>query len=123
MTQRQCQNKKASNPKQPAISRILVVAPVNTLQNWVDEYRRWCAPPTRRSNNVVLLTAGAAGTGKSTSSSVMRSALGERASVLQAWYLEGGICVIGYDLFRRLVVGSTASAKAPTPALGAGARR
>jgi hypothetical protein len=85
---------KESDPAQPAIYRVLVIAPVNTLQNWYDEYRRWCAPHTRRANNVVLLTANKSGAS---------SSVAERTSVLQGWHRDGGVCIVGYDLFRRLV--------------------
>lgn len=78
--------------QEPVIFRVLVVAPVSTLQNWVVEFRRWPARSVQSSLRVRLVASGGkAGVGAA-----------DRMLALKLWHTEGGVCVIGYDLFRRL---------------------
>jgi SNF2 family DNA or RNA helicase len=66
--------------------RILVLAPVNTLSNWFEEYRNWTPPELRGHTNVRLLV-----------SSVPEK---DRIKMLKAWYDEGGVLIMGYEMFR-----------------------
>jgi transcriptional regulator ATRX len=79
--------------RQPVIFRVLIVAPVNTLQNWANEFHRWTAKPLRNFTNVTLvMAAGPRGPVPP----------GERRSKIRSWFQQGGVCILGYDMFRRL---------------------
>ena len=74
----------------PLFFTVLVIAPVNTIQNWKDEYDKWTKgvgedvrPPVR------LITA--------TDSTPER-----RKKEIREWHENGGVLIMGYDMFRNL---------------------
>lgn len=75
--------------EKPFFSRILVVAPVNTIENWACEFKKWVPEKMRLDIPVHRLN----------SSSDMFS----RLNILDKWFDYGGVCIIGYDMFRTLV--------------------
>lgn len=104
-----------SLPVVPALKRIintvLIIAPVSTLQNWRLEYDKWVkeigkcsdlrwAPSKLKSilNVRVLEAQGAEEQPKKKADLINR-----RINMLASWQREGGVLVIGYELFGGLV--------------------
>lgn len=85
------QGKDPSPPKK-VLHRALVVAPKNTIQNWKLEFQKWTPPDILRMVNVDVIDAG---NGCDTAK--------ERVKKLTQWYKNGGIMILSYDLFRKLV--------------------
>lgn len=78
-----------TNTKITGVERILVVCPLSTVLNWVNEFRIWMKHVkkgtevevyeiSKYKNNVV------------------------RANQLMEWHNEGGVMVLGYDMYRNL---------------------
>uniref|UniRef100_F1KSK6 Helicase ARIP4 n=1 Tax=Ascaris suum TaxID=6253 RepID=F1KSK6_ASCSU len=75
---------------------ILIIVPVNTILNWYSEYDRWL--PDRLADDgtpVRPFTVFLLGDHIKTAE--------QRAQLLQRWHTEGGVLLIGYDMFRLLV--------------------
>nr|XP_026695558.1 transcriptional regulator ATRX isoform X2 [Ciona intestinalis] len=79
-----------------SIKTVLVVAPLNTLLNWMSEFDRW-APD---DEPLITYNLGAYATRK------------ERIKVLDKWKKTGGVMVLGYDMFRLLASGTRIRYKA-----------
>jgi SNF2 family DNA or RNA helicase len=79
-------------PKKQLIRTVLIVAPVNTLDNWLNEYKRWTPAELYGELNVtsVMSVVGE------------KAAWGPRLQVLRRWHEQGGVMVMGYDMYRRL---------------------
>ena len=75
-------------PIKKLFHKILILAPVNTVQNWFDEYNRWTPAELKSYTKVRLLTSAIK--------------IVDRMRVLRAWSTEGGILILGYELFRTL---------------------
>lgn len=74
---------------------VLIVVPINTIQNWANEFNRWCpvADPTleyTRPYHFYLLNDAS-------------KKFEQRTSIVQNWSTTGGVLVIGYEMFRLLV--------------------
>merc|ERR1711962_90250 len=80
--------------------RILCIVPINTIQNWQAEFNKWL-PANENSNN------------KRDSDDVPRTFqvyllndtlknLDQRAKVVLKWKENGGVLLMGYELFRLL---------------------
>ncbi|XP_065830063.1 helicase ARIP4-like isoform X2 [Oscarella lobularis] len=69
---------------------VLCVVPINTLQNWVEEYNRWL-PQTSRSFSVFVLNES-------------QRDLAARAEVIRQWHVRGGVLLIGYEMYRMLAL-------------------
>lgn len=73
---------------------VLIITPVNTLTNWVNEFNNWCPDEvykTRRNSyiNVTLLSAD-------------DTKMEDRVRKMKKWHQDGGVLVMGYDMFRNL---------------------
>ncbi|XP_066499675.1 helicase ARIP4-like isoform X2 [Hoplias malabaricus] len=80
---------------------VLAIVPVNTLQNWLAEFNMWVPPPealpldidpnyiTPRTFKVHILNDEH----KTTST---------RAKVVKDWYRDGGVLLMGYEMYRLL---------------------
>jgi hypothetical protein len=79
-------------PKKQLIRTVLIVAPVNTLDNWLNEYKRWTPAELYGELNVtsVMSMVGE------------KAAWGPRLQALRRWHEQGGVMVMGYDMYRRL---------------------
>ena len=85
----------------PLGSHVLVIVPINTIQNWLAEFNHWLpaeghdsslsesGPVTPRGFNVFLLN-----------DSVKN--LEQRSRVIDSWRAEGGVLLMGYELYRLL---------------------
>lgn len=78
-------------PNKRLLHRILVLSPVNTLRNWEKEFHHWTPSELMPLLNVKVLAAGA----QQSKHTILRT--------LQQWYRDGGVLIIGYEMFRNCV--------------------
>ncbi|XP_050718852.1 transcriptional regulator ATRX-like isoform X2 [Eriocheir sinensis] len=69
------------------VQRIMVCCPVNTIFNWLAEFKNWLKGRLMTFDVIELASA---------------KDLWGRAYRLDDWWKEGGICIIGYTMFRNL---------------------
>ncbi|XP_071550743.1 uncharacterized protein [Panulirus ornatus] len=69
------------------IQRVMVCCPVNTVYNWVSEFNNWLKGKMLPFDIIELVSA---------------KDLWGRAYRLDDWWREGGVCIMGYDMFRNL---------------------
>eukprot|EP00092_Neocalanus_flemingeri_P012205 GFUD01013160.1.p1 GENE.GFUD01013160.1~~GFUD01013160.1.p1 ORF type:complete len:1632 (+),score=611.75 GFUD01013160.1:173-4897(+) len=74
------------NRKVP-VSRVMVICPVNTVKNWQDEYDKWLTGDLEV--DVFEMS--------------MEKDNWARSDRMNQWYREGGVLIIGYEMFRNLV--------------------
>uniref|UniRef100_A0A0M3IYF2 Helicase ARIP4 n=1 Tax=Anisakis simplex TaxID=6269 RepID=A0A0M3IYF2_ANISI len=79
-----------------ASKTILIIVPINTILNWISEYDRWLPNKLDESGKPIrefsLLLLG----------DNVKTAE-QRMEVLEKWRSQGGVLLIGYDMFRLLV--------------------
>ncbi|CAG9533747.1 unnamed protein product [Cercopithifilaria johnstoni] len=75
--------------------KILIIVPVNTIQNWYSEFEKWLPKVTEAGENIRPFVVWLLGDAVKTNE--------QRAELLQNWHIEGGVLLIGYDMFRLLV--------------------
>ena len=68
--------------------RTLILCPASLIENWKEEFRTW-RPSGKNVGHVYEVTAAE-----------LRP---QRLARIRAWYQEGGILIIGFDLFRQLL--------------------
>ncbi|XP_035795970.1 transcriptional regulator ATRX homolog [Anopheles albimanus] len=78
-----------SNADETGIERILVVCPLSTVLNWVNEFRIWMKHVEKGSEVAVYEI------------SRYKNNI-TRANNLMEWHNEGGVMILGYDMFRNL---------------------
>ena len=65
---------------------VLVIVPINTIQNWASEYKHWLPHEPFKvhllSDNLKTIT--------------------QRSTVIINWKKEGGVLLMGYEMFRLL---------------------
>ncbi|CAG9788328.1 unnamed protein product [Diatraea saccharalis] len=71
------------------VNRVLVVCPLSTVLNWVNEFKMWL----KHSETDYEVDVYELSRYKQNS---------ERAFQLQQWLQHGGVCVLGYEMFRNL---------------------
>ncbi|KAL0829318.1 hypothetical protein ABMA28_004116 [Loxostege sticticalis] len=71
------------------VHRVLVVCPLSTVLNWVNEFRMWLKHSERDFDVDVYELS-------------RYKQNSERAFQLQQWFEHGGVCVLGYEMFRNL---------------------
>jgi len=84
-------------------NKVLCIVPINTIHNWVSEFNYWLpeqnksspisgkvACPVRRRHFPIHLLNDSL------------KSLPQRAAVIQAWQREGGVLLMGYELYRQL---------------------
>ncbi|CAF2309711.1 unnamed protein product [Rotaria sp. Silwood2] len=74
---------------------VLIVVPINTIQNWASEFNRWCPldDPNigyKRPFQLYVLNE-------------MSKKFDQRAKIVQNWSQTGGTLIIGYEMFRLMV--------------------
>uniref|UniRef100_T1IWW8 ATP-dependent helicase ATRX n=1 Tax=Strigamia maritima TaxID=126957 RepID=T1IWW8_STRMM len=77
-----------SNKKATKLKTCLVVCPLNTILNWYSEFDMWLEAEKLKLNVYEL-------------ASIKNN--WRRADTLQAWHEDGGVLIMGYDMFRNLV--------------------
>ncbi|XP_050509138.1 transcriptional regulator ATRX homolog isoform X2 [Diabrotica virgifera virgifera] len=75
-----------NHSKKTKVDKVMVVAPINTVLNWKAEYKKWM--PSNSAVEVYELA-----TSKKNY---------ERAYTIETWHQDGGVLIIGYNLFRLL---------------------
>merc|ERR1719336_3518526 len=73
--------------KKVGVDRVMVICPVNTVKNWHDEYDKWLTGDLEL--DVYEMSSEKDNWG--------------RADRLNQWFREGGVLIIGYEMFRNLV--------------------
>ncbi|KAK4509141.1 uncharacterized protein ATC70_007491 [Mucor velutinosus] len=81
--------KRYPSSKFPTGNRVLIIAPLITLTNWVNEFSKWSISD---SQNVIGEVFNIAEVGSSA-----------RMRYLKYWYVQGGIMLINYDQYRALL--------------------
>ena len=74
---------------------VLIVVPINTIQNWLHEFNHWCPIDNpefeyKRSFQLYILN-------ETTKKSI------QRIQMVQKWSQTGGTLIMGYEMFRLLV--------------------
>ncbi|XP_050096003.1 transcriptional regulator ATRX homolog isoform X2 [Anopheles aquasalis] len=78
-----------SNSEETGIERILVVCPLSTVLNWVNEFRIWMKH-VKKGTEVDVYEISRYKDNVT------------RANMLMEWHNEGGVMILGYDMFRNL---------------------
>ncbi|GBP37933.1 Transcriptional regulator ATRX homolog [Eumeta japonica] len=78
-----------THSKLTGVQRVLVVCPLSTVLNWVNEFRIWL----KHTESEFEVDVYELSKYKQNS---------ERAYRLQDWFENGGVCVLGYEMFRNL---------------------
>ena len=73
--------------KKTKVFRVMVICPVNTVKNWQDEYDKWLKGDLEL--DVFEMSGEKDNWG--------------RADKINQWFREGGVLIIGYEMFRNLV--------------------
>ncbi|XP_055639818.1 transcriptional regulator ATRX homolog isoform X2 [Toxorhynchites rutilus septentrionalis] len=87
-----------ANSRETGVERILVVCPLSTVLNWVNEFRIWMKH-VRKGTEVEVYEI----------SKYKNNII--RANQLMEWHNEGGVMILGYDMYRNLSNQSTARIK------------
>lgn len=77
------------------VKSILIVVPINTIQNWLNEFQRWCPidDPNidfKRPFQLYILNDSS-------------KKFSQRSRIVKNWSETGGVLLIGYEMFRLLV--------------------
>lgn len=78
-----------TNSESTGVSRVLVVCPLSTVLNWVNEFNIWLKGVKGRDDVFVYEI-----------NKLKQNA--DRASRLMEWHEEGGVMILSYDMFRNL---------------------
>jgi RAD54-like protein 2 len=82
---------------------ILIIMPINTLQNWVNEFNMWI--PTQEEAAKSPLNATGEVRPRNFKIHVLNDShktLGGRAKVVLEWQRDGGVLMMGYEIYRLL---------------------
>ncbi|XP_070490376.1 transcriptional regulator ATRX homolog isoform X2 [Chironomus tepperi] len=77
------------NSEETDVTRVLVVCPLNTVLNWVNEFHKWLKG-IRGYNEIEIYEI-----------SKLKQNI-DRANKLMEWHNEGGVMIMSYDMFRNL---------------------
>ena len=85
---------------------VLIVVPINTIQNWGNEFNRWCPIDNsdieyKRLFQLYILNE----TSKKFT---------QRSKIVQNWSQTGGTLILGYEMFRLLVTKKLTTTKTNT---------
>lgn len=78
-----------ANSEETNVEKVLVICPVSTVLNWVNEFKIWlkhCA----RDRDIEIYEI----------SKYKQNV--ERANRINEWHTDGGVLILGYDMFRNL---------------------
>ncbi|CAH1116535.1 unnamed protein product [Phaedon cochleariae] len=74
------------NNEQTKVNKVMVVCPLNTVLNWKNEFKKWV--PSNAAVDVYEL--------------ITSKKNYEKQYVVKEWHEEGGVLIIGYQMFRNL---------------------
>uniref|UniRef100_A0A1I7U621 Helicase ARIP4 n=1 Tax=Caenorhabditis tropicalis TaxID=1561998 RepID=A0A1I7U621_9PELO len=75
--------------------KVLVIVPINTIQNWYAEYDKWIPKFSDTGDRIRHFEVFLLGDGVKT--------FDQRVNLIEQWDEKGGILLIGYDMFRLLI--------------------
>lgn len=75
-----------TNVDSTGVHKILVVCPLNTVLNWKSEFKQWL--PKENDFDVYELVSSKQNY--------------ERQYIVNEWHSDGGVLIIGYNMFRNL---------------------
>ncbi|XP_055698952.1 transcriptional regulator ATRX homolog isoform X2 [Phlebotomus papatasi] len=78
-----------TNSEETGVKRVLVICPLSTVLNWVNEFHKWLEDIEDADEIDVYELS-------------KFKQNNERGNVIKQWHNGGGVLVIGYDLFRNL---------------------
>lgn len=76
-------------PESLKVSRTLVLCPPGLINNWHDELLTWVPGDMQETLNPMKLDASLK--------------LWDRLATIEDWYLDGGVLIMGYQMFRMLI--------------------
>lgn len=79
-----------------ATKNILIIMPINTIQNWVNEFNLWNPMDVPESGDAIARKFRIFAINES------HKSLGARTKVVQDWNKDGGVLLLGYEMFRLL---------------------
>lgn len=79
-----------------ATKNILIIMPINTIQNWFNEFNLWTPSESLSTSGVIRRTFKIFAINES------HKSLGARTRVVLDWKKEGGVLLLGYEMFRLL---------------------
>ncbi|XP_030375957.1 transcriptional regulator ATRX homolog [Scaptodrosophila lebanonensis] len=77
-----------SNTRRTGVERVLVISPLSTVNNWAREFVHWMAFAHKRDIEVYDISRY-----KDKPTRIFK---------LNEWFEEGGVCILGYDMYRIL---------------------
>ena len=89
---------------------VLIIVPINTIQNWLNEFNFWLPD----ANTYTPLAQGGEVRPRHFAVSMLNDShrtLQARAKVIADWYRDGGVLLIGYELYRLLTITSSRAAR------------
>ncbi|UJR22850.1 hypothetical protein I4U23_025879 [Adineta vaga] len=92
--------------KYTAAKSVLIVVPINTIQNWSNEFNRWCPVdnPNLEYKRLFQLYILNETSKKAT----------QRAKIVQNWSQSGGVLILGYEMFRLMIMKKNSQTNAST---------
>jgi SNF2 family DNA or RNA helicase len=79
-------------PAKRLIFRVLIIVPKNTLQNWIEEFKKWTPSDLLHEIPLALINSSS-GKGEKQ----------KRKYAIKNWFENGGVLVLGYEMLRTLV--------------------
>lgn len=79
-----------ANSDKTNVRRVLVVSPLSTVLNWINEFEMWCAKANEDCEDLNLYELSRAKQNT------------ERIYRLKEWKEDGGVMIMGYEMFRNL---------------------
>ena len=105
--------------KDSGIAKVLILIPVNALHNWMKEFLHWVpnedrqyeVSPTVVSNEFTSLTCSAVAflvwcDGQIFMVSMLDTGVRSRYHKLKHWQEQGGVMLMGFEMFRNLALGT-----------------
>lgn len=96
-----------NNQEETKVKRVLILMPINVLINWKNEFKKWTLKCKVRLNIFDLSSSASAA-----SSSSSLNTTKQRIYTIESWFKRGGVLLMGYTMFARLVQGTGIKSKA-----------
>lgn len=77
-----------ANSKKTNVERVLIISPLSTLNNWAREFNHWISFTRKKSIEIYDMSKY-----KDKNTRIFK---------LNEWFEEGGVCILGYDMYRIL---------------------
>ena len=84
------------SPRQPLVKTVLIIAPVNTLQNWVDEFDKWInkCSVDEETKQVLVSVANV-----QVIIAEQHRNHAARMEIVREWHKSGGVLIMGFDMY------------------------